>query len=87
MDRQTRTQSELSSARQTVCATSGRERRFEEGLLDMSGAARYLGTSERHLRRLWQERRITAIKVGRRVRFSCPDLEAFIEANRHKRVR
>jgi|GEM_PF-1767066 len=87
MDRQTRTQSEQSCAREAVCAPSGRERRLEEGLLDMSGAARYLGTSERHLRRLWQERRITAIKVGRRVRFSRPDLEAFIQANRHKTVR
>ena len=87
MDRQTRTQSERSCARETVRARSARERRLEEGLLDMSGAAWYLGTSERHLRRLWQERRITAIKVGRRVRFSLPDLEAFIEANRHKTVR
>lgn len=60
---------------------------MEEGLLDMSRAAHYLGTSERHLRRLWQERRVTAIKVGRRVRFTRPDLEAFIDANRHKTVR
>jgi excisionase family DNA binding protein len=87
MDRQARTQSERSCASETMCAASGRERRSEEGLLDMSRAARYLGTSERHLRRLWQERRVTAIKVGRRVRFTRPDLEAFIEANRHETVR
>jgi excisionase family DNA binding protein len=58
-----------------------------EGLLDMPQAAKYLATSERHLRRLWQERRITSIKVGRRVRFARLDLDAYIEANRQRALR
>ena len=60
---------------------------LEGALLDGEHAARYLGTSERHLRRLWQERRIVAVKVGRRVRFARRDLDAFIERNRHDALR
>ena len=61
--------------------------RCGEGLLNPTQAATYLGTSERHLRRLWQERRLPAIKIGRRVRFALRDLDEFIEANRHPAVR
>jgi excisionase family DNA binding protein len=56
-------------------------------LLDLGQAAAYLTTSERHLRRLWQERRIAAIKVGRGIRFTESDLNAFIDRNRHSAVR
>ena len=56
-------------------------------LLDLAQAASYLGTSERHVRRLWQERRIAVVKVGRRVRFTRADLDAFIERNRHDALR
>jgi excisionase family DNA binding protein len=56
-------------------------------LMDMSHAASHLGTTERHLRRLWQERRISAVKVGRSVRFSIADLEAYIERNRRSALR
>src|ERR1700690_2064485 len=62
----------------------GRGYRRGGGLLDLAQAAKYLGTSERHLRRLLQERRHAAIKIGRRVRFTYRDLDAFIEANRHR---
>jgi len=55
--------------------------------LDLTQAANYLGTSERHVRRLWQERRIAVVKVGRRVRFTRSDLDAFIERNRHHALR
>ena len=77
-----------------ACTTDGatsalreRDHRCREGLLDLAQAARYLGTSERHLRRLWDERRITAIKIGRRVRFAHRDLDAFVEAHRHRAMR
>jgi excisionase family DNA binding protein len=56
-------------------------------LLDLGQAARYLGTTERHIRRLWQERRIAAVKIGRRVRFDQQDLDAFVEANRQRALR
>ena len=59
----------------------------ETGLFDLVQAARYLGASERHPRRLWQERRITAIKIGRRVRFTRRDLDTYIEGNRHRAIR
>ena len=57
------------------------------GLMDYAEAAAYLGTSERHVRGLWQERRLTAVKVGRRVRFAKADLDAFIDRNRRTNVR
>ena len=57
------------------------------GLMNYAEAAAYLGTSERHIRSLWQERRLTAVKIGRRVRFAKQDLDAFIERNRHLSVR
>ncbi len=61
--------------------------RSEGALMDLAQAASYLGTSERHVRRLWQERRIAVVKVGRRVRFTRADLDAFIERNRHDALR
>ena len=60
---------------------------IDSALLDLTQAANYLGTSERHVRRLWQERRIAVVKVGRRVRFTRSDLDAFIERNRHHALR
>lgn len=51
-------------------------------LLDYEGAARYLCTTPRHVRELWARRRLSAVKVGRSVRFSPADLDAFITANR-----
>ncbi len=45
-------------------------------LLDYAGAADYLCTTQRHVRELWAKRYLTAIKVGRRVRFSKSDLDA-----------
>jgi excisionase family DNA binding protein len=51
-------------------------------LLDYEGAAHYLCTTPRHVRELWEKRHVTAIKVGRRVRFTQADLDAFIATNR-----
>jgi excisionase family DNA binding protein len=56
-------------------------------LLDTDGAAQYLGTTVRHVRKLWSERRIAAIHVGRLVRFRCQDLDAYIERNRVEAAR
>ena len=51
------------------------------GLLGYTEAANYLATSERHVRQLWQMRKITGVKVGRLVKFRRADLDAFIEAH------
>jgi excisionase family DNA binding protein len=50
-------------------------------LMNYEQAAAYLGTSPRHLRRLWVERRIGGVKLNKLVRFRQKDLDAFIEAN------
>ncbi len=51
-------------------------------LLDLEAAASRLGTSVRFLRRLVAERRIPFHKLGKHVRISSTDLEAFIAAGR-----
>jgi excisionase family DNA binding protein len=56
--------------------------RVHEGLMDYAEAARYLRTTPRHVRELWAERRLAAIKVGRYVRFSRTDLDDFIATRR-----
>lgn len=50
-------------------------------LLDYDQAAAYLGTTPRHVRHLWQTRRISAVKVGSLVRFRRQDLDKFISDN------
>ena len=49
---------------------------------DKAGAAEYLGTSERHIERLWAERKIAGYKVGRFVRFRQADLDTYLERHR-----
>ena len=51
-------------------------------LLSVEQAAERLGTSPRFVRRLVFERRIAYVKLGRHVRISSRDLNAFIEAGR-----
>jgi excisionase family DNA binding protein len=51
-------------------------------LLTVEEAAGRLGTSTRFVRRLIFERRIALVKVGRHVRISPADLDAFIAAGR-----
>ena len=46
------------------------------------GAAAYLATSERFVRRLIAERRIRFYRVGRHIRFAVADLRAFVETGR-----
>jgi excisionase family DNA binding protein len=50
--------------------------------LTVERAAERLGTSERFVRRLIAERRISYVKLGRHVRIAAEDLEAFIVAGR-----
>ena len=50
--------------------------------IDYEEAAAYLSTTPRHVRELWARRQLAAVKVGRCVRFTKGDLDAFIAANR-----
>jgi excisionase family DNA binding protein len=61
--------------------------RVDEGLMDYAEAARYLCTTPRHIRELWAKRYLAAIKVGRHVRFSRADLDAFIVSRRVEALR
>jgi excisionase family DNA binding protein len=80
-------------ANQALSATMGNaarvgvDHRGPGGLLDYEAAARYLGTTPRHVRELWAKRYLAGVKVGRRVRFRIADLDAFIAAHRVPAVR
>jgi excisionase family DNA binding protein len=56
-------------------------------LLDYEAAASYLGTTSRHVRKLWASRELSGIKVGRLVRFDRRDLDAYVERQRVEAVR
>jgi excisionase family DNA binding protein len=58
-----------------------------KGLLDYDGAAAYLSTTTRHVRELWQRREITAVKVGRLVRFTQEDLDTYVRSQRQPALR
>ena len=51
-------------------------------LLDVKGAAEYLGVAEAFIRRLALEKRVAYYKLGKYVRFKAADLDAFIEGGR-----
>ena len=53
-----------------------------DSLLTIPEAAALLGTPTRFVRRLVAERRIGFTKIGRYVRFSSADVEAFVAAGR-----
>lgn len=55
-------------------------------LLDVAGAAAYLGVTDAFVRRLVLERRVRYFKVGKFVRFRPVDLDAFVEAGRQDPV-
>jgi len=50
-------------------------------VLKIDAAAEYLGTTPRHVRRLYSERRIPFVRVGKFVRFRASDLEAYLDAH------
>ena len=52
------------------------------GLFDKQGAADYLTTTPRHIQRLWTERKLPGIKIGKFVRFKKSDLDTYIARNR-----
>ena len=56
-------------------------------MLTVDQAAERLGTSVRFVRRLVFERRIAFVKVGRHVRITPADLDAFIAAGRVNAMR
>ena len=56
-------------------------------LLSVEQAAERLSTSVRFVRRLVFERRIAFVKVGRHVRITPADLDAFIAAGRVNAMR
>ena len=50
-------------------------------LIDKESAARCLGVEHRFINRLVSEKRITYVKVGRKIRFRQSTIEAYIIAN------
>lgn len=60
---------------------------MEKLLMGMDVAARRLHISERLLRKLWQTKQISGVKVGRKVRFSEEDLRDFCQRNRRENLR
>jgi excisionase family DNA binding protein len=59
-----------------------REQLADFELLTLTEAASRLGTTHRFVRRLVAERRIAYLKIGRHVRISTEDLDAFVAAAR-----
>ncbi|MGY2113955.1 helix-turn-helix domain-containing protein [Nocardia gipuzkoensis] len=55
---------------------------IESRYVDVEGAAAYLGTGVRFIRRLVAERRVVFYKVGGHVRFKVSDLEAYAQAGK-----
>lgn len=51
-------------------------------LVDTDQAAVYLGVTPRFVRALVQERRLAHYKLGKFVRFTTADLDAFVQAGR-----
>lgn len=54
---------------------------------DWTTAAEYLGTTPRHVMRLWSERKLAGHKIGRFVRFSQRDLDEYAEKHRLEALR
>jgi excisionase family DNA binding protein len=62
--------------------------RARGALLDVRACAEYIGTSERHVRRLVSERRIPFVKLGpgktARLRFDTAKLDAWLDEHSHE---
>ncbi|MGO8998493.1 MAG: helix-turn-helix domain-containing protein [Polyangiaceae bacterium] len=54
--------------------------------LTVPGAAKYAGTSERHVRRLILERRLASCRLGGRVLVFPDDIDALLEAGRRPAI-
>jgi excisionase family DNA binding protein len=66
----------------TVSYEQPRSAAEEKRLLTIEQAAERLSTSPRFVRRLVAERRIGFTKLGRHVRISVADVDAFVDAGR-----
>jgi excisionase family DNA binding protein len=55
--------------------------------LPVPDAAKYAGTSERHIRRLIFERRLASCRLGGRVLVFPDDIDALLEAGRRPAIR
>ncbi|MGD0985697.1 MAG: excisionase family DNA-binding protein [Acidimicrobiales bacterium] len=55
--------------------------------LRIPAAAEYLGTTDRHVRRLIAERRITSYRLGGRVLLSPDDLDELLARSRREAIR
>lgn len=58
-----------------------------DALLTVEETAEYMNTTVRFVRRLVAERRIAFVKLGRHVRLSIADIDAFVRAGRVEPVR
>jgi len=58
----------------------------EREMFGVPEAAKYLGTTERFVRRLVTQRRITHCRVGKFIKLDSRDLDAFIAAGRVEAV-
>jgi excisionase family DNA binding protein len=47
-------------------------------LLDVTNAAQFLGTSDRHIRLLISKQEITVTRIGNKVRFRISDLNTYL---------
>lgn len=65
-----------------VTSLADQDSDLNPSLLTTKEAAQLLGTSERHVRELWSTHQLSAIKVGRRVRFHPVDIVDYV--NRHR---
>lgn len=50
-------------------------------MYDVPALASYLGTTDRHIRKLIQDRRVPYVKVGRLVRFREDEIERWLAEN------
>lgn len=52
-------------------------------LVDIKGAATYLSTSIRHVRRLVQKTELDFVKIGGKLRFDKADLQRYVDDHRY----
>ncbi len=79
-----RANSEVRRIRYSDRCECGREQTesFLVPLIDIAELARWLATSQRHVRRLVEEQRVPYLKIGHYVRFDPDDIEGWLEQQR-----
>jgi excisionase family DNA binding protein len=65
-----------------ICRKAGSE--VQQRLLTVQEAAKYLAVSVSTLYGWVWQRRVPFVKIGRALRFDPSDLEAFVDANKHR---